>query len=91
MPTQVHWKKTTDLSQIPVLERDSDNSLSGIRNFIMYSKQAGVATTPAYSFYTGSKNVSGCVGSKISLHVITVTKSSISDKLIILCVHPGIM
>ena len=35
-------------------------------------------------FYTGSKNVSGCPGSKISLQVMTVTRSSVSDRLIIL-------
>lgn len=35
-------------------------------------------------FYTFSKNVSGCPGSKTSLHVITVTKSSVSDRLMML-------
>lgn len=41
--------------------------------------------------YTGSKNVSGFSGLNISLHVITVTKFSVSLKLIILCVQPGII
>ena len=41
--------------------------------------------------FTFSKNVSGLFGSKISLQVITVTKSSVSLRLMMLCVQPGIM
>ena len=41
--------------------------------------------------HTGSENVSGLAGLKTSLHVMTVTRSSVSLRLIILCVHPGIM
>ena len=41
--------------------------------------------------YTFSKKVSGLLGSNTSLQVITVTRSSVSDKLIILCVQPGII
>jgi len=41
--------------------------------------------------YTASPNVSGFFGLKISLHVITVTRSSVSLRLIMLCVQPGIM
>ena len=40
---------------------------------------------------TFSKNVSGRFGLKISLHVITVTKSSVSERLTMLCVQPGII
>lgn len=36
------------------------------------------------TIYTFSKKVSGCPGSKTSLHVITVTRSSVSDRLMIL-------
>ena len=41
--------------------------------------------------HTGSKKVSGLFGSKISLQVITVTRSSVSLRLMMLCVQPGIM
>lgn len=41
--------------------------------------------------HTGSPNVSGCPGSKISLQVMTVTRFSVSLRLMILCVHPGII
>ena len=40
--------------------------------------------TTSIFFYTGSKKVSGWFGSKISLQVITVTRFSVSDKLMIL-------
>ena len=39
-----------------------------------------------YLFSTFSKNVSGLSGSNCSLAHITVTRSSVSDKLIMLCV-----
>ena len=42
-------------------------------------------------FHTGSKKVSGLFGSKTSLQVITVTRSSVSLRLMMLCVQPGIM
>ena len=38
--------------------------------------------------YTFSKNVSGCSGSNDSFAHITVTRSSLSDKLMMLCVYP---
>ena len=41
--------------------------------------------------HTFSKNVSGFSWLNISLHVITVTRSSVFDRLMILCVHPGII
>ena len=41
--------------------------------------------------HTFSKKVSGCFGLKISLHVITVTRSSVSERLMMLCVQPGII
>ena len=47
--------------------------------------------TTSIFFYTGSKKVSGWSGLKISLQVITVTRFSVSDRLIMLCVQPGIM
>ena len=47
-------------------------------------------TTSIFS-YTGSKKVSGCLGLKISLQVITVTRFSVSDRLMMLWVQPGIM
>ena len=50
----------------------------------------GIDTAKLYP-YTGSKKVSGFFGSNTSLQVITVTRSSVSDKLMMLCVHPGIM
>ena len=37
-------------------------------------------------YFTGSKKVSGLFGLKISLQYITVTKSSVSERLMILCV-----
>ena len=43
------------------------------------------------SHYTFSKNVSGFFGSKISLQVMTVTRSSVSERLMMLWVHPGII
>ncbi len=43
------------------------------------------------AYYTFSENVSGFLGSKISLHVITVTRLSDSLRLMMLCVQPGIM
>lgn len=92
MPIQVHLKEIMDSNQIPASEQDLDSSLNGIKNSTTYNLTSwSHHTTPAGNFYTGSKNVSGCPGSKISLHVITVTKSSVSDKLMILCVHPGII
>ena len=41
--------------------------------------------------YTFSKNVSGLLGSKISLQYITVTRFSVSLKLMMLWVYPGSM
>lgn len=41
--------------------------------------------------YTFSKKVSGLFGSNTSLQVITVTRSSVSDRLTMLCVQPGII
>ena len=43
------------------------------------------------SHYTFSKNVSGLFGSNTSLQVMTVTRSSVSDRLIMLWVQPGII
>lgn len=40
---------------------------------------------------TFSKNVSGLCGLNTSLQVITVTRFSVSDRLMMLCVQPGIM
>ena len=48
-------------------------------------------TSTSISSHTGSKKVSGWFGSKISLQVMTVTKFSVSDRLMMLCVQPGIM
>ena len=41
--------------------------------------------------HTFSKYVSGFCGSKISLQYITVTRFSVSDRLMMLCVYPGNM
>lgn len=41
--------------------------------------------------YTSSKNVSGCDGSNTSLQVMTVTRFSVSLRLVILWVQPGII
>ena len=42
-------------------------------------------------YFTGSKKVSGLLGLKISLQYITVTRSSVSERLMMLCVYPGSM
>ena len=52
------------------------------------SKLKAQGSLPLYTF---SANVSGCSGLKISLQVITVTRFSVSDRLMMLCVQPGIM
>ena len=44
-----------------------------------------------FCYFTISKNVSGLSLLNISLHVITVTRFSVLDRLIILCVQPGII
>ena len=65
-----------------------------LKRFLNFFESNGQLCNKKYKFFyffTGSKNVSGCFGSKISLHVITVTRFSVSDKLIMLCVHPGII
>ena len=49
---------------------------------IMFHKNL-LLTTSIFS-YTGSKKVSGWLGSKISLQVITVTRFSVSDRLMML-------
>ena len=46
---------------------------------------------PIRSSYTTSKKVSGLFGSNTSLQVMTVTRSSVSDRLMMLCVQPGII
>ena len=48
-------------------------------------------TSTSTHSYTGSKKVSGWLGLKISLQVITVTRFSVSDRLMMLWVQPGIM
>ena len=56
--------------------------------FEIYFKSVDVAKI---THYTGSPKVSGLLGLKISLQVITVTRFSVSLRLMILCVQPGII
>ena len=59
----------------------------------MFSYQASNSriSQPSGNNHTGKKKVSDLAGLKTSLHVMTVTRSSVSLRLMMLCVHPGIM
>ena len=69
-----------------VIYRTQPENKEAVLDFSMFLLFLLVSYCP--KFQTFSKNVSGFFGSKTSLQVMTVTKSSVSDSLIMLCVHP---
>lgn len=74
------------ISPMPDYGRCPQSMQNGAKGCLARLSEGGRSTALNVSYLTTSKKVSGRPGSKISLQYITVTKSSVSERLMMLCV-----